>query len=204
MSNTNKKRKRRSFWEPESETLIKWLDQQSDLGTSLQLIIVDAIRKYGDGDAVKSYLRQRESDFKPEEHETVRQVEQPIQEAKPEPTEPEVQQKPKQEDVTPKPKDVEPKIKSEPERKSVRVIPSEKTEGKWVTNEKIEPKQEPKQKEQELFDPTAALAKAEQEVKEKPKEVEPKTEKPEQNEPDESEYDPIEVMMGDIGSRFEK
>ena len=54
------KRKRRSFWEPESKTLTNWLDNQSNLGVSLQLIIVDAIRKYGDGDAIESHLAQRE------------------------------------------------------------------------------------------------------------------------------------------------
>lgn len=57
------KRKRRTFWEPESERLIAWLDAQADLGTSLQLIIVDAIKKYGEGDVIKAHLKQRENFF---------------------------------------------------------------------------------------------------------------------------------------------
>lgn len=52
-------RKRRSFWEPESAALIEWLDEQSDLGKSLQVLIVDAIERYGSGDAVSAYLNQR-------------------------------------------------------------------------------------------------------------------------------------------------
>lgn len=60
---TAKKPKRRSFWEPESEKLVAWLNDQSDLGTSLELIIVDALHKYGEGDVIKSYLRQREEAF---------------------------------------------------------------------------------------------------------------------------------------------
>ncbi|MGX1195712.1 hypothetical protein [Metabacillus sp. SLBN-84] len=58
---SEKKRKRRSFWEPESKKLNDWLDAQSDLGTSLQLIIVDAIHKYGEGDVIKAHLSQRET-----------------------------------------------------------------------------------------------------------------------------------------------
>ncbi|PAF27400.1 hypothetical protein CHH61_03515 [Shouchella clausii] len=57
------KRKRRTFWEPESERLVAWLDAQADLGTSLQLIIVDAIKKYGEGDVIKAHLKQREYFF---------------------------------------------------------------------------------------------------------------------------------------------
>ncbi|MCC2252726.1 hypothetical protein JUJ52_22655 [Virgibacillus sp. AGTR] len=58
---SEKKRKRRSFWEPDSKKIVSWLDSQTDLGTSLQLIIVDAIRKYGEGDVIKSHLNQRET-----------------------------------------------------------------------------------------------------------------------------------------------
>lgn len=54
------KRKRRSFWEPESASVKTWLDNQTDLGVSLQLIIVDVIQKYGDGDVIRAYLAQRE------------------------------------------------------------------------------------------------------------------------------------------------
>lgn len=54
-------RKRRSFFEPESKVLAKWLADQNDLGVSLQLIIVDAIRNYGEGDAIQSFLKARET-----------------------------------------------------------------------------------------------------------------------------------------------
>lgn len=54
-------RKRRSFFEPESKVLSEWLAQQNDLGVSLQLIIVDAIRNYGDGDVIQAFLTARES-----------------------------------------------------------------------------------------------------------------------------------------------
>lgn len=54
-----KKRKRRSFWEPESKPIIEWMNNQSDLGKSLQLVIVDAIKQYGKGDAVDAYLQRR-------------------------------------------------------------------------------------------------------------------------------------------------
>lgn len=60
-----KTRKRRSFWEPESKDLVVWLNNQADLGKSLQLIIVDAMQQYGRGDAVDAYLQRRlDSDFK--------------------------------------------------------------------------------------------------------------------------------------------
>lgn len=63
---SEKKRKRRSFWEPDSEKLVSWLDDQSDLGRSLQLIIVDAIHKYGEGDVIMAHLNQRENpDYEP-------------------------------------------------------------------------------------------------------------------------------------------
>lgn len=54
-------RKRRSFFEPDSPVLTEWLAQQNDLGVSLQLIIVDAIRNYGEGDVIQAFLTARES-----------------------------------------------------------------------------------------------------------------------------------------------
>lgn len=50
-------RKRRSFWEPESDRANEWLDAQYDISVSLQLIITDAINKYGTGDAMRAHLR---------------------------------------------------------------------------------------------------------------------------------------------------
>lgn len=58
-SNTGK-RKRRTFWEPDSPAVKRWLDAQSELGVSLQLIITDAIHRYGDGDVIKAHLLERE------------------------------------------------------------------------------------------------------------------------------------------------
>jgi hypothetical protein len=60
MSKTKKDRNRRSFWEPDSKKVVEWINNQKDLGTSLQLIIVDAMYKYGDGDVIKAHLNQRE------------------------------------------------------------------------------------------------------------------------------------------------
>lgn len=60
MSNAKKDRKRRSFWEPDSKKVVDWINNQTDLGTSLQLIIVDAMHKYGEGDVIKAHLNQRE------------------------------------------------------------------------------------------------------------------------------------------------
>lgn len=54
-------RKRRSFFEPESKVLAEWLADQNDLGVSLQLIIVDAIRNYGEGDVIQAFLKARET-----------------------------------------------------------------------------------------------------------------------------------------------
>lgn len=54
------RRKRRSFFEPESKTVVNWMDSQHNLGVSLQLIIVDAIHKYGKGDALEVHLSQRD------------------------------------------------------------------------------------------------------------------------------------------------
>lgn len=58
---TDKKRKRRTFWEPESPNVVAWLNAQGDLGMSLQLIIVEAMNKYGTDDVIQSHLRQLES-----------------------------------------------------------------------------------------------------------------------------------------------
>lgn len=58
---TDKKRKRRTFWEPESPNVVAWLNAQGDLGMSLQLIIVEAMNKYGTDDVIQSHLRQLEA-----------------------------------------------------------------------------------------------------------------------------------------------
>ncbi|MEK4529806.1 hypothetical protein NST38_30850 [Paenibacillus sp. FSL H8-0104] len=52
-------RKRLSFYESESEEIRNWCKNQSSLGKSLELIIVDAIRNYGKGDVISAYLNFR-------------------------------------------------------------------------------------------------------------------------------------------------
>jgi len=86
---TEKKRKRRSFWEPESDKVIDWLDAQTDLGTSLQLIIVDAIQQYGKGDVIKAHLTQRERMYQDEPQPLAERPSRPnVQVFPPEPSEP--------------------------------------------------------------------------------------------------------------------
>lgn len=57
----NGKRKRRSFYTPDSKAVAAWIDAQSDLGMSLQIVAVDAMARYGKGDVVKAYLKHREN-----------------------------------------------------------------------------------------------------------------------------------------------
>lgn len=57
------KQKRRSFNEPDAKELTTWLNNQKNLGISLQLIIVDAISKYGKGDAIETHLTRRIESF---------------------------------------------------------------------------------------------------------------------------------------------
>lgn len=64
MSKASKKtRKRRTFWEPESKELQAWLKEQDNLGLSLQLLIVDAMHKYGEGDVIRSLIAQKALDI---------------------------------------------------------------------------------------------------------------------------------------------
>lgn len=53
------KKKRRSFYEPDSEAIRAWLDNQKDFGRTLQLLAVDAMEKYGNGDAIEGMLHLR-------------------------------------------------------------------------------------------------------------------------------------------------
>lgn len=57
------KPKRISFWESENEVIRQWCKDQTNLGTSLDLIIADAIKVYGKGDVIKAYLNQRMMDM---------------------------------------------------------------------------------------------------------------------------------------------
>lgn len=51
-------RKRRTFWQPDSPLVQEWLDNQNDLGVSLQLIITEAIQKHGVSDVIASHIEQ--------------------------------------------------------------------------------------------------------------------------------------------------
>ncbi|MBD7970284.1 hypothetical protein [Paenibacillus gallinarum] len=59
----SEKPKRISFWESENEVIRQWCKDQTNLGTSLDLIIADAIKVYGKGDVIKAYLNQRMMDM---------------------------------------------------------------------------------------------------------------------------------------------
>lgn len=54
-----KQRPRRTFYEPDQQYIVDWLDSQKNLGMSLQLIITDAIYRYGNGDVIEQYIARR-------------------------------------------------------------------------------------------------------------------------------------------------
>lgn len=180
------KRKRRSFWEPESETIVNWLNQQTDLGTSLQLIIVDAIEKYGDGDVIKAYLTQRESGLG--------QIPRPVQVTETRPTQERYE-------------------KPEVKRKSIRESRPEIS----AQQEKAHaPKPQGDVADILLKDLEEYRTKPEQQAQQRTTRSQPVRQEPvkqekraQQLEPQHrtelaDDYDPIEVMMGDLGSRFDR
>lgn len=177
-----KKRKRRSFWEPEQKAVVDWMNAQSDLGTSLQLIIVDAIRTYGSGDAVRAFLAHRDVNgtgigpvgFAPRNAEPVTSVEQEtvdtveVEEAtivKATPRKTTLQNR-----QLPKPTVVELDVDDELELEDAPEV-----RPKRVAAKQPEP-------EDELIDAEMAL----------------------HEEEDEEEYDPIAIMMNDIGSQINR
>lgn len=54
---SEEKRKRRSFWEPDSEQVVNWINNQSDVSRSLHLAIINTIAKYGEGDAIEGLFK---------------------------------------------------------------------------------------------------------------------------------------------------
>lgn len=56
---TSGKKKRRTFYEPELEEVVSWMDAQGNLGQSLSVVISEAILKYGAGDIVEAFLHER-------------------------------------------------------------------------------------------------------------------------------------------------
>lgn len=157
---SSKKRKRRSFWEPESKRVVDWLNAQDNVSTSLQLIITDAIRRYGDGDAITNHIMGMEED--------------PIDDLR-------VDVKPVTRQPRVSKKKIEPEVNIEPTQIEV---PEEEVEIEKEVDvvEDIKPV--------EVIKPVEI---------EKPKVVVAQEEEIE----DDDEYDPISVMMGDIGARLD-
>lgn len=121
---TDQKRKRRTFWEPESPAVQEWLANQKDLGMSLQLIIVDAMNAYGSGDVIQTHLSNRMNGQAPAPAPTVDTlVQQAVQQAPkqlapqpPRPPEPQVTQA----QPTPvQPASFTPESSQQPQRKPV-------------------------------------------------------------------------------------
>lgn len=175
-----KKRKRRSFWEPESEKVIEWLDAQTDLGTSLQLIIVDAIRQYGKGDVIKAHLTQRERMYQDA-------TMQPLAERP---------SRPNGQAILPEPS-----------------VPATETDDRIESNEAPEPvpptvsapeaAEEPEGDDQDMeldFEPELT---PESESDDKPS-FDIQDMRPDAEAKQESDYDPIAIMMNDIGSTYNK
>lgn len=166
-------RKRRSFFEPASPVLVKWLAEQNDLGVSLQLIIVDAIRNYGEGDVIQAFLKARET--VPGEV----PITSSITAAKASP----VAQAPVRQ-VAP----VEQTIKLEPSNKEPKETP--------IVEPKPEPKPEPRVVAPEPEKQAPVEVKApEPEAQQDEFDEEIKTEETE-------DRDPLDIMFEDIGSTF--
>lgn len=179
------KRKRRSFWEPESETIVNWLNQQTDLGTSLQLIIVDAIKKYGNGDVIKAYLTQRESGLGHMPHQVQATETRPMQERY---EEPRVEQRTE-----------EPEVKREPIQQK-QTYTSEQGD---VTDILLKDLEEYRAKPEQQAQRRTTRS---QPVRQEPVKQEKRAQQLEPQHRTElaDDYDPIEVMMGDLGSRFDR
>lgn len=176
---TEKKRKRRSFWEPESDKVVEWLDAQTDLGTSLQLIIVDAIRQYGKGDVIKAHLTQRERMYQDEP--------QPLAER---PLRPNVQ--------------VFPPEPSEPDTADVRAESTEAAEPVLPPVLAPEAAEESENDDQDMeldFEPK--WTPENESAEEPPFDIQDMIPNAEAK-GEESDYDPIAIMMGDIGSTLNK
>lgn len=182
-NNTDKKRKRRSFWEPDSEKVVAWLDAQTDLGTTLQLVAVDAIRKYGEGDAIKAHLTQREHAAFDWE----------VQQGEPEPIRtPQPVQKPVQEMVLiTTPKQEIPPV-SEPAPELPFLNQNQDLDDDLDQTDESEEQEQPKMPEPDDFDVASAIAGAASE----------KDDVQYDDEDDDEAFDPIAIMMKDSGSKL--
>lgn len=180
---SDKKRKRRSFWEPESEKIVSWLNDQSDLGTSLQLIIVDAIHNYGEGDVIKAHLNQRESFGYENEPQTP--ARKPVRNSAPSLSKDTSEEEPEEQAL--------PQV-SEPEGRQVSGGgPEQESEQELDIEAELESDVESENEavgdEEVAFDTADLMSGAEDE---------------EQGKGEEPEYDPIAIMMQDSGSTFNK
>lgn len=201
---SKKQRKRRSFWEPDSPALIKWLDEQNELGTSLQLIIVDAIHKYGEGDVIKAHLSQREQQYyaneaaAPMTPKTATAVSTtpvaPVQQVEPTYVE--------QPTVENNIGDMELEVSEVYEQKEQREV-QPAVSSQPIQQQQQQPKQEQQRQEpvqpskETAFDISSELSKIEQSRQEPPRQ-------PSAPEPEEEEYDPIATMLNDAGSRLRR
>lgn len=185
--------KRRSFYEPESKKLIDWLNAQHDLGTSLQLIIVDAIQKYGDGDVIKAYLKTREAHVTRESRDA-KSV--PVKEIKPNKVEYRLQS-----------------VKQEGNAKQEsKIVPAKENKASDTSDAaRKAPKKESKANTPESdYDPIEALTRdaeagfleSREDVRTAKQPARPASEIESPLASD--EYDPLAVMFEDIGSRFDR
>lgn len=183
-SQSDAKRKRRSFWEPESETLKAWLDAQNDLGVSLQLIIVDAMQTYGGGDVIKAHLSQREAEL-------ADRLAQPAQRV-----------------LTTEP------VQALPEPELLHAVPEPQPQAKSEPVVHPEPEPEPTELEVEArvevnevkttVKPTQPAPKPQLFTEQKPQPSTTTSAQQASGAEDEEEYDPIAVLMNDIGSRLQE
>lgn len=199
---SKKQRKRRSFWEPDSPALIKWLDEQNELGTSLQLIIVDAIHKYGEGDVIKAHLSQREQQYYSNEAAAPVTPKTPVSTPPVAPVqqaEPTYVEQPTIEDNIGEMELEVSEVYEQQEQKEVQpAVSSQPIQQQQQQPRQEQPRQEPVQSSNETtFDISSELSKIEQSRQEPPRQ-------PSAPEPEEEEYDPIATMLNDAGSRLRR
>lgn len=258
-TNKKKQRPRRTFYEPDQQYIVDWLDSQHNLGTSLQLIITDAIHRYGEGDVIEQYIARRNvaEEFErfpdanpplrqPENHRVgeprvtnVKQTKSQKGKQQVTQTEPDIKRQRGNvvNDDTREPtdtrnriqrEDVQPVQRTEQERptepqasQTVRQKPQERSTGtapkQPSTNASSELVHQGERNVRAGVDRNRGTGRTERKVRstvvhaeiKKPQQQEvnqnqkPKEQPKQKPEALEKDYNPIEVMFGDIGSRFE-
>lgn len=172
----SKHRKRRTFWEPDSKKAKEWLDSQNNISVSIQFIILDAINRYGCGDVIQAFLEHQAGlDDIVAPIQTEKQVEKPTT------TEEIVQTvRPVKQVIEPSAKKVEPKEQKvtptpEPKREqATRSVPERKKDKPKTIREKID----------ETLDVEIQVMQEEEARRRK----------------NEQEYDPVQIMLNDVGA----